>query len=159
VVELGFLRCDEQKRLVAKAERDRALLLELAVDRDRLGQVPVDPVGRLAEEVAAVPAGRLAGEVPSLDEDDAAARLCERAGGRAAGEAAAENDDVGGQLSEGSPPPLRLRQNMRAPAVAPAAAITVPIPAATFFLPLFPGFTTDFTPCFIACFATGLAPV
>jgi hypothetical protein len=183
VRELGLLGRDEEQRLVAEVERDRTVLGELAVDRRRLVEALADPRGRLAEEVAAVAAGRLAGQVAALDEDDPAARLGERAGGRAAGETAPEDDDVGGlgdQLSDGSPAPaplsatdgsagagasaaplepLRLRQNMTAPAVAPAAAATVPTAATVFFLLLPAGLATDFTPCLSACFASGLAPV
>jgi hypothetical protein len=184
VRELRLLCGEEEQRLVAEVERDRAVLDELAVDGRCRAEVLVDPRGRLAEEVAAVAPGCLAGQVAALDEDDPAARLGERAGGRAAGEAAPEDDDVGGlggQLSEDSPapdcspaadgvpafdgfpgalsPPLRRRQNITAPAVAPAAAATVPTVAMVFFL-LFPaGVATRFTPWRSACFATGLTPV
>jgi hypothetical protein len=61
----------------------------------------VHPARGLAEEIAAVPSGCLGCDAAPLDEGDAEARLGEVARDGAAGQSAADDDDVRGQLPVG----------------------------------------------------------
>jgi hypothetical protein len=70
-------------------------LLQLAVERNRLGEQLVDPGRRLAEEEAAVPPRGAGADAASLDEDDRLAVLGEKTRRRAAADAGADDDRVG----------------------------------------------------------------
>jgi hypothetical protein len=95
VPELGLLDGEHEHRPRAEVERHGALLLELEVPGDRLGEELADPARRLAEEKASVAAGGSGPDPAAVDDEDALARLGERARRRAAGDAGADDDGVG----------------------------------------------------------------
>jgi hypothetical protein len=95
VVELGFFDGEQEHRPRPQLERDRALLLERAVPRERLVEQLTDPRRRLAEQEAAVAAGRPRADAGAVDDEDAFARLREGVRRRAAGDAGPDDDGVG----------------------------------------------------------------
>jgi hypothetical protein len=95
VRELGFLHGHQEQRPGAQVEGHLALVLERAVPGDPFVEELVDPVGRLAEEEAAVAARRAGADPATVDDEDAPAGLRERARRRAAGDAGADDDCVG----------------------------------------------------------------
>ena len=83
----------------------------------------VDPRRRLAEEEATITARRAGSDAAALDEDDAVAALGEEPRNREARDSPADDDRVGGQLSEDSPSlDFFFRQKRSAPPTALKAA-------------------------------------
>jgi hypothetical protein len=94
VGELTFLHGQNEHRPRAQVERDRALVLERPVPRDRLVEQLGDPGRRLAKEEAPVPAGRARADPAPVDDEDALARLREETRRRAAGDTGSDDDGV-----------------------------------------------------------------
>jgi hypothetical protein len=95
VRELRLLDSEEQHRPRPEVERDLARF-EFPIDLQRLRQELVDPVGRLAEEEAAVSAGGARSDSTRIEEKNVGPSLGEKARTRTAGEARADDDRVVG---------------------------------------------------------------
>jgi hypothetical protein len=96
VAELVLLRRQEQHRPGVEVERDRALVVERGVPRDRLGEELVDPRGGLREEEAAVAPGGAGPDPAAVQENDVGPGFRESARRRATGDAGSDDGDVRG---------------------------------------------------------------
>jgi hypothetical protein len=147
VLELAFLDGQQEHRPWPQVEGNADLVLELAVDVERLREQLVDPGGGLAKEKAAVSPRGAGADAARVDEDDAGAGFREESRAGAPGEARADDDDVGTAQLLGDSPPRRLRQNIRAPTAAPTPASVAPMTPARLLLATWRAF----------CLAIGLA--
>jgi hypothetical protein len=126
VLELALLDGQQEHGPRPQVEGNADLVLELAVDVERLREQLVDPGSGLAEEEAAVSPRGAGADAPGVEEDDARTRLRQEPRAGASGEARADDDDVWTAQLLGDSPPRRLRQNMRAPTAAPTPASVAP---------------------------------
>jgi hypothetical protein len=134
VFELTALDRQEEHRPRSQVEWNRPVLLELAIDLERLREQLIDPRRRLTEEEAPVSPGGTGADSTGVDERDARSCLGEEARGGAAREACADDNGVRWRQDSAELSPRRFRQKSKAPRVAPTPAAAPAATAALRFL-------------------------